>query len=215
MIHVFCNLEELEEEDGRLPFCDMTFEIVEKRFDEAAQVWHLSCRAAAEPLASVGFKASIPMGTWKAQVDGEGDEAFHSWWGPVQLASAGEESDRLLSLLADYYGVEAPKISATGRIAALFGGNSASFKFAERINCLTVGIESDPSHLVDGPVHMKLFFDEGVEDGHYAELFFNVDLPGGYVALNEKDESYRLDLIHWLSLPGLVNANPYDSGTVQ
>ena len=55
---------------------------------------------------------------------------------------------------------------------------------------------------------MKLFFDEGVENGRYAEIFFNVDLTEGFGALNEKDEEYRVDLIHWLSLPGNVTANP-------
>lgn len=58
---------------------------------------------------------------------------------------------------------------------------------------------------------MKLFFDQGVENGRYAEVFFNVDMLEGFAALNEKDEEYRADLIHWLSLPGDVIANPYTS----
>jgi hypothetical protein len=56
---------------------------------------------------------------------------------------------------------------------------------------------------------MKLFFDEGIENGRYAEIFLNIDLPEGYAALNEKDEEYREDLIHWLSRPDAVVANPY------
>jgi hypothetical protein len=58
---------------------------------------------------------------------------------------------------------------------------------------------------------MKLFLDDGMKDGRYAEVFLNVDMPQGFAALNEKDESYRTDLVHWLSLPGSVMANPYAS----
>lgn len=72
-----------------------------------------------------------------------------------------------------------------------------------------MGIQTDPALIADHPVHMKLFFDDGEEDGHYAEVFLHIDLPQGLCGLNEKDQEYRPDLIHWLSMPGIVNANPH------
>jgi hypothetical protein len=72
-----------------------------------------------------------------------------------------------------------------------------------------VGINSNPALIADEVIHMKLFLEDGVENGRYAEVFFNVDMSEGFAALNDKDEEYRTDLIHWLSLPGDVVANPY------
>jgi hypothetical protein len=211
MVHVFCNLE--EDENGLLPMCDMTFEITEKVYDEVTSSWHLTLQADATPLASVGLATIIPASDWSEQVNGEGDEAFHSFWGPVTLLSTGLESDRLLALLADYYGVAPPKPATAGLLGRLLRARDGDFpgrwKFTQQIECLAVGIASNPSLIADEVVRMKLFFDEGIENGRYAEIFLNIDLPEGYAALNEKDEEYREDLIHWLSRPDAVVANPY------
>lgn len=211
MLHVFCNLEDFE--DGYQPMCDMTFEIIEKKFDEASSSWRLAFRADAAPYDPVGFEAVIPVTGWREQVDGEGDSAFHSFWGPVTLKSRGTESDRLLTLLADYYNIPMPHLLKRGLLSAAFGrknsGPAMPWRFADTIECLAVGLASDPAMIADAVVQMKLFFDEGIEDGHYAEVFFNVDMPKGFGALNEKDEAYRADLVHWFSLPGNVRADPY------
>jgi hypothetical protein len=211
MVHVFCRLEEIV--DGLPPMCDMTFEIVEKAYDEARSCWRLDFRADATPYEPVGFGAIIPVSNWREQVDGEGDDAFHSFWGPVTLCSRGIESDRLLDLLADYYSVPAPPPTKRGLLARILGHKDGSIettrKFASSIECFAVGINSNPALIADEVIHMKLFLEDGVENGRYAEVFFNVDMSEGFAALNEKDEEYRTDLIHWLSLPGDVVANPY------
>ena len=205
MIHVFCNLEQ---DDGEAqPYCDMTFEIVEKRLNTAC--WHLTCKAEADPYGPVGFGVQVPMTGWHEQVEGEGDDAFHSFWGNVRLRSIGEESDRLLQLLADYYGIAPANGSKGGLVGRLFGKMTNPATFVTEIDCLAVGIASDPREIEAEQVHMKLFFDDGLEDGRYAEVFLNADLPSGIVMLNEKDEEYRSDLVHWLSLPGYTNANPH------
>ncbi|WP_333605179.1 hypothetical protein [Novosphingobium sp.] len=198
MVHVFCNLD--DEEDGLPPMCDMTFEIVEKQYDELSSSWRLAFRADAAPYDPVGFGAIVPVVGWHEQVVGEGDEAFHSFWGAVSIHTSGPESDRLVALLADYYGLSANRIGE---------GSPASLKFTDNIECLAVGIASNPAAIADEVVRMKLFFDEGVENGRYAEVFFDVDLADGFAKLNEKDEDYRADLVYWLSLPGKVNGNPY------
>ena len=210
-MHVFCNLEDTD--DGLPPMCDMTFEVVEKSFDEGASTWRLTLSARATPYEPVGFAVDIPMIGWKEQIDGDEDDAFHSFWGPVTLRTVGHESDRLLALLADYYEIPSSSNKRLGWPFKPFQSRdsllSKGWIFPQRINCLGVGIQSDPTLIADHPVHMKLFFDDGEEDGHYAEVFLDVDLPQGLCGLNEKDEEYRPALIHWLSLPGIVNANPH------
>ena len=210
MVHVFCNLE--EPDGGLAPMCDMTFEIVEKEYDAAISAWRLAFRADATPYEPVGFGAVIPVSGWDEQVDGEGDETFHSFWGPVTLQSRGRESDRLLALMADYYGIAAPpeKQSLFSKIfSSKSDASAATWNFADSINCLAVGIASNPALIADDAIRLKLFFDDGIENGRYAEVFLDVDLHAGFATLNEKDEEYRSDLVHWFSIPGDVTANPY------
>lgn len=213
MVHVFSNLEDMD--DGLPPMCDMTFKIIDKEYDQSVSSWRFAFRADATPYEPVGFNAVIPVSGWREQVDGEGEEAFHSFWGAVTLQSRGLESDRLLALMADYYDI--PELSAikpnllSNAFARRNDVLARSWKFAHSIECFAVGISSDPALVADEPIRMKLFFDQGVENGRYAEVFFDVDMPEGFATLNEKDQEYRADLIHWLSLPGNVTANPYAS----
>lgn len=213
MVHVFCNLEELG--DGLPPMCDMTFEIVGTAYDEEASIWRLEFRADATPYEPVGFIANVPVSGWREQIDGEEGDAFRSFWGQITLYSCGIESDRLLTLLADYYGISTPTLKNKGFMGKIFGNKyhnvATELKFVKSIECFAVGINSDPSLVAEEPIHMKLFLDDGMEDGRYAEVFLNIDMPQGFSALNEKDEGYRKDLVHWLSLPGSVMANPYAS----
>jgi hypothetical protein len=190
--------------------CDMTFEIVESRFDEERQEWTLDCRADAKPSGTVGCRAIIPIAGWREQVDGEGEDAFHSFWGPVQLSSLGADSDRLIALIADYFDIPPQGNAKPGLLGSFLAKRNPSWTFVSEIECLAVGIQSDPARLSDDVIHMKLFMDDGQESGRYAEIFLNVDLPGGYLAVNEKDEEYRTDLVHWLSQQGPVNANPHE-----
>lgn len=210
-MHVFCNLEDTD--DSLPPFCDMTFEVVDKAFDENTSTWCIGLCASATPYKPVGLVVEIPVVGWKEQIDGDEDDAFHSFWGPVTLRTRGHHSDRLLALLADYYGISSPPEKRTGWLSKPFQPRDIllgkGWTFCQSVNCLAVGIQSNPALIADHAVHMKLFFDDGVEDGHYAEIFLDIDLPQGLCGLNEKDEEYRPGLIHWLSLPGNVNANPH------
>ena len=210
-MHVFCNLEDTG--DDLPPLCDMTFKVIERAYDERASTWRLSFRANATPYEPVGFVVDIPVIGWKEQTDGDEDDAFHSFWGPVTLRSRGHESDRLLALLADYYGITSSRNRRNGWLSKRFQTRdtllSSGWTFSQSIDCLAVGIQSNPALVADLPVHMKLFFDDGMENGHYAEVFLDIDLPQGLCGLNEKDQEYRTELIHWLSGPGNVYANPH------
>ncbi|EZP73559.1 hypothetical protein BV96_01000 [Sphingomonas paucimobilis] len=133
------------------------------------------------------------MSGWHEQVDGEDDDAFHSFWGSITLHSSGHESDRMLALLADYYEIPSPGKKANGLITKFVRPRdellSRGWTFASHVDCLAVGIASNPALIADDVVRMKLFFDEGIENGRYAEVFLNVDLPEGFCALNEKTKN--------------------------
>lgn len=212
-MHVFCNLEDTG--DGLQPLCDMTFEVVERAYDERTSIWRLSFKANATPYEAVGFAVDIPLIGWREQIDGDEEDAFHSFWGPVTLRSRGHDSDRLLALLADYYGITPKTDKRRGWLLNSFQSRdillNKGWTFSKSVECLAVGIQSNPTLIADHPLHMKLFFDDGMENGHYAEVFLDIDLPQGFCGLNEKDEEYRPELVHWLSRPGDVNANPYNS----
>lgn len=209
MVHVFCDLEEIG--DDLTPMCDMAFEIIEKKYDKSTSCWRLVFCADATPYEPVGFGAIVPVSGWREQTDGDDDDPFHSFWGLVTLFSIGVESDRLLALIADYYKVPVPSLKRRSSLDTTYsneGGDIAkAWKFANSIQCLAVGLNSSPALLADSETRMKLFFDDGIENGRYAEVFFNVDLPEGIAALNEKDESYRTDLVHWFSVVGDVIAH--------
>lgn len=210
MIHVFSNLE--ESGDGLAPMCDMTFDIVEAVYDEAGSCWRLEFRADATPHQPVGFMAIIPVSGWREQVDFDEDFALHSFWGSITLCSCGIQSDRLLPLIADHYDIPTSRPKTRWSLENFFGRKdrdiATEWIFANTIECVAVGINSDPALLADSLVQMKLFLDDGMEDGRYSEVFLKVDLPIGLAALTEKDEAYRADLVHWLSLPGNVIAKP-------
>ncbi|MCX5577236.1 hypothetical protein [Kaistia terrae] len=210
MIHVFSNLE--EPGDGLAPMCDLTFDIVEAVYDEAGSCWRLEFRADATPHEPVGFMAIIPVSGWREQIDFDGDDALYSFWGSITLCSCGIQSDRLLALIAEHYGIPTSRPKSRWPLVNFFARNdrdiATRWKFANSIECLAVGINTDPAFIADGLVRMKLFLDDGIEDGRYAEVFLKVDLSIGLAALSEKDEAYRADLVRWLSFPGNVVAKP-------
>ncbi len=202
MLHVFCNLEDLGDDSD--PMCDMTFEIVERQFDEQSSTWKLDLRVDATPYGQVGFDAKIPRVGWTEQIDDLGEEEFRSYWGNITLQSCGEESDELLTLMADYFEISAPIATEHGFFRKILNRSKDSsvpkWTFAESIECQTVCLASDPSAIADKPVRMKLFFENVDKNGRYAEVFLILDMAKGVAYLDEKDEDYRADLIHWLSL---------------
>lgn len=176
MIDVFSNLEC---EDGFDPWCDMLFEVVDVKRPWLSGKTTIDCIADAAGV-SVGFRATIKAKDWKF-VPAKDDSSIPLWWGHVTLQSRGQESDRLLRAMQDFY-----KLDARG-------------VFPVDVGCQAVALEGNPTDLHAGPLRTKLFFDDGESEARYAELYFNVDLESGYAALNEKDPEYREPLIGWLS----------------
>lgn len=74
-------------------------------------------------------------------------------------------------------------------------------KFREMSKVTSFALDGDPRKLKTEPVKFKIFHDDQDERGEYFELYLNIDLPGGIVALKEKDEEYRPTILKGLSQP--------------
>lgn len=108
---------------------------------------------------------------WQVQ-EVEGGE-LTLYWGHGSVRSVGPESDALLGLLAREYGA--------GRQA---------LAMATRTPVTVVGLNSDPRSAKTQKIMMKVFFEHGAEE-NYAEVFINLDLPGGVLEFHDKDAEYH------------------------
>jgi hypothetical protein len=57
---------------------------------------------------------------WKEQIDGDEDDAFYSFWGPVTLLTFGHESNKLLALLVEYYWIPSSSNKRLGCLSQIF-----------------------------------------------------------------------------------------------
>jgi hypothetical protein len=104
--------------------------------------------------------------------------------GSVELKSSGAESDALLAVMDKLYGTEL---------------HPTSMKRETTFTGITLG--GDPRNVASSEVKIKLFFEPGNDEG-YAELYLNIDMTGGRLQLNEKDEEYRRPIINALAESG-------------
>ncbi|MGS2765135.1 hypothetical protein [Sinomicrobium sp. M5D2P9] len=174
------NLVELtSNQDAEEGWQDLIFTITEKeKLDNG--FWGLICKAKYENQV-VGLKINIVDGIPAGIVNEEIDNTSFVANG-VEIHSIGKESDKLIEVISKLYGQ--PKKT----------------KFTEEKLTFTVfPLNKEKGILENGRFHFKLFFDENDEPNLYAEIFLNPDLKNGTVALNEKDEEYRLNIVKLLS----------------
>lgn len=134
----------------------------------------------------VGVRLEIGTQWRKQAADDAGN--VHFYFGRIALLRTGVESDNLLRVLREAYGI---------------GGPDAAF--CDHPNTAAAGLNCDPGLTMTNGVHMKAFFDAGMDKPGkggdpemYAEIFVNVDLETGTLQLHEKDPEYRADLIAYL-----------------
>jgi hypothetical protein len=192
MIDLFCNRE-------NLPMCNLTFEVVDRKYDEISECWNLSFRADGSLFGVVGFGATIPASGWQTQTATAEGATFNVYWNRVILHSCGHESDRLLDVLVECYGYSACREDESSIFYKIYDEMGLWF-FVYAIDCVCAGIQVDPVRIEQEALRLKLFFTTEAEDDHYAEIFLDIDLPNGTAGLNEKDTAYRADLLHWLAV---------------
>lgn len=108
----------------------------------------------------------------------------HVYYQGVSFRSLGQMSNDLITALGE-----------------LYGQGSDVLKMVPEENFTTIALQQTDTDLDRHAVKLKLFGRDSapfVEDDYY-ESFFNVDIPGGFVCWNEKDQGYRVPLIKALS----------------
>lgn len=103
----------------------------------------------------------------------------------VHFLRSGDESDRLITALAQLYGLK-HKVETMVAVETFTG----------------IALHQGDIDLEKETVKIKLFGKdkETDEEDDYYESFFNLDLPNGLVFWNEKDQGYREPLIKALSV---------------
>lgn len=102
----------------------------------------------------------------------------------VVFLRTGPECDRLMSALASLYGQEGSKRQMT-----------------PEETFTAIALHQGLIDMEQQPVKIKIFGHDGepFDEEAYYESFFNLDLKGGFVFWNEKDQDYREPLIRGLT----------------
>jgi len=96
----------------------------------------------------------------------------------VEISSIGKESDNFIKALSELYGFKTNK-----------GFTSKPLVFT----CMSLNTEL--AFLDKGLFKFKLYYDQYNENGSYAEIYLNPNLPNDEIGLQEKDPVYRKNLI--------------------
>ena len=130
----------------------------------------------------VGLQIEISGSIGAGIVDGRPGVASGFLKDAVRFTSIGRESDELVKALAGLYKQPAGKgFTKTVVSATVFS-----------LNDKAVDLDKKDQY------KLKLFFG-GDNEQLYAELFMNVNTEKGEIELNEKDQSYRADIIRVLT----------------
>lgn len=169
------------EQFGEEGFVDCVLRIVSLTEIQSHYVMTLRASHQGEP---VGLEVKVVKGI-QSGLDADAKLIQqHVYRKGVVFRSIGKESDRLLRLLAALYGLE----DLEGRMV-----QSESFT--------AIALHQGDIDLRSQPVKLKLFGrdEDPASTEVYNESYFNLDLVGGHVYWNEKDQEYRRPLIRALS----------------
>lgn len=108
----------------------------------------------------------------------------HVYEDGVIFRRSGDESDRLITTIANLYGLEVDQL-----------------KMVEREKFTGIALHQGELEMEVEPIKVKLFGNDSEESNpdDYYESFFNLDLKNGFVFWNEKDQEYRDPLVRSLS----------------
>ena len=108
----------------------------------------------------------------------------HVYYEGVRFMRSGSESDRLMMVLAELYGL-----------------SHEQRQMVDRFAFTAIALHQDVVDMEVEPISIKLFGNDGddMSEEVYFESFFRLDLPSKLVYWNEKDPEYREALINALS----------------
>jgi hypothetical protein len=152
-------------------FVDMVFRIRDTHIDENG--WTTLTVDAKHKGEKVGFKLAVSPDMRPGIVADDIDRTAFFPKGII-LFRDDKTSDALLRAFESLY--EAPRRES---------------EFRKRSEVTAFALSGDPRKLKSDYVKFKIFHDDQDERGEYFELYLHVNIPGGVVALNEKDQEYR------------------------
>lgn len=162
-------------------FIDMVFRIRDRHVDPNG--WWTLTIDAKHQRTIVGLKVAVQP-EMRPGIVGDNIDKTAFYPASILLMSDGAKSDALLRAFE-----------------RLSKHPARNVKFREMSKVTSFALDGDPRKLKTEPVKFKIFHDDQDERGEYFELYLNIDLPGGVVALKEKDEEYRPTILKALSQP--------------
>lgn len=170
-------LDQLSEEG----FVNCVFKIENMEETDKSYKFHMSALYDGE---FVGMNAEVVRG-----IDGGLNEDMtliseHVYRKGIVFRRSGKESDLLLNVLAQLYGL-----------------NLKIRKMVEEETFTAIALHQCPIDMVKEDVRIKIFGNDAgdIDEAKYNESFFNVNLQEGYIFWDEKDMDYREPLIRSLT----------------
>ncbi len=164
-------------------FIDMVFRIRDIHVDK--NWWYTLTTDAKHRGTIVGLKIAVQPGMRPGIVGNDIDKtAFYSK--SILLIRDGSNSDALLRTFE-----------------SLYKHPVRDLKFRDMSEVTSFALNGDPRKIKTEYVKFKIFHDDQDERGEYFELYLHINIPGGFIALNEKDQEYRPTI-----LKGLTQSKP-------
>jgi hypothetical protein len=169
-------------------FVDLVFRIVDRASNEREHRLHL---AACHDGHTVGFDVHVGSGLRGGFDDDVELIAEHVYRDAVRFMRCGPESDRLMTVLAELYGLP-----------------HEARKMVDSFGFTAILLHKDGIDMSAEPTKIKIFGNDGEDSSEddYFESFFNLHLGAGFVFWNEKDSDYRAPLIAGLSVKAAGDA---------
>lgn len=155
-------------------FQDLEFSIVDYFQDKCGN--HIVKAMGAYQDDILGFQASFRPDMLPGIIDNSFNNNAFCKEG-ISLYSIGVESDRFVQVLTKLYNEKIKKMN-----------------MVEELKFTSIALGGNPENFVTEDLKFKLFYDDYLEKGLYAELYVNVNISKGIIEFNEKDTGYRANI---------------------
>jgi len=126
---------------------------------------------------AVGVEISV-RGQMKPGIVGDDIDQTAFYGSGVIVRSMGQRTRNLADVLSEMY------ILPVGVAEPL-----------EHLDFTSFALDGDPMLIETEHLNFKVFHDDKDKLGLYFEMFLHIDIPGGYVRFDEKDEEYRANVL--------------------
>ena len=126
---------------------------------------------------TVGVEISV-RGKMKPGIVGDDIDKTAFYGSGVVVRSTGDRTNHLTDVFSEMY------ILPIGVAEPL-----------QHLDLTSIALDGDPMLIETEHLNFKVFHDDEDKLGLYFEMFLHIDIPGGYVRFDEKDEKYRANVL--------------------